>query len=121
MSHIKDRLSSYHDWMQDIVNSYKTITARDFLEMLEQLQDDLKQDEKENGWVPVSERLPESTLPVLCRVKSTTISCTETYIIGSCCNGCWFFQNDTVGTHSFPLCEYKVLAWMHLPESYEED
>lgn len=78
-------------------------------------------DEKENGWISVSERLPESTLPVLCRVKSTTISYTETYIIGSCCNGCWFFQNDTVGTHSFPLCEYKVLAWMHLPESYEED
>lgn len=72
-------------------------------------------------WIPVSERLPESTLPVLCRVKSTTISCTETYIIGSCCNGCWFFQNDTVGTHSFPLSEYKVLAWRPLPEPYKED
>lgn len=72
-------------------------------------------------WIPVSERLPESTLPVLCRVKSTTISCTETYIIGSYCKGCWFFQNDTVGTHSFPLSEYKVLAWMHLPEPYKED
>lgn len=73
------------------------------------------------NWIPVSERLPKSTLPVLCRVKSTTISCTETYIIGSYCNGCWFFQNDTAGTHSFPLSEYKVLAWMHLPEPYEED
>lgn len=59
MSHIKDRLSSYHDWMQDIVNRYKLVTARDFLEMIEQLQEDLKQDEKENGWIPVSERLPE--------------------------------------------------------------
>lgn len=73
------------------------------------------------NWIPVSERLSESTLPVLCWVKSTTISCTETYIIGSYCNGCWFFQNDTVGTHSFPLSEYKVSAWMHLPEPYEED
>lgn len=27
--------------------------------MLEQLQSDLEQDEKENGWIPVSERLPE--------------------------------------------------------------
>ena len=76
---------------------------------------------KSTNWIPVREKLPESTLPVLCRVKSTTISCTETYIIGSYCNGCWFFQNDTVGTHSFPLSEYKVLAWMHLPEPYEED
>lgn len=76
---------------------------------------------KSTNWIPVSEKLPESTLPVLCRVKSTTISCTETYIIASYCNGYWFFQNDTVGTHSFPLNEYKVLAWMHLPEPYEED
>ena len=62
MNHIKDRLSSYHDWMQDIVNRYKLVTARDFLEMIEQLQEDLKQDEKENGWIPVSERLPEAEL-----------------------------------------------------------
>ena len=47
MSHIKDRLSGYHDWMQDIVNRYKLVTARDFLEMIEQLQEDLEQDEKE--------------------------------------------------------------------------
>ena len=59
MSRIKDRLSNYHDWIQDIVNRYKLVTARDFLEMIEQLQDDLEQDEKENGWIPVSERLPE--------------------------------------------------------------
>lgn len=59
MSHIKDRLFSYHDWMQDIVNRYKLVTARDFLEMIEQLQEDLEQDEKENGWISVSERLPD--------------------------------------------------------------
>ena len=59
MSHIKDRLSSYHDWMQDIVNRYKLVTARDFLEMIEQLQEDLEQDEKENGWISVSDRLPD--------------------------------------------------------------
>lgn len=53
MSYIKDRLSSYHDWMQDVVNKYKLVTARDFLEMIEQLQEDLEQDEKENGWIPV--------------------------------------------------------------------
>lgn len=53
MSHIKDRLSDYHDWIQDIVNRYELITARDVLEMIEQLQDDLEQDEKENGCIPV--------------------------------------------------------------------
>lgn len=59
MSYIKDRLLSYHDWMQDIVNRYKLVTARDFLEMIEQLLNDLEQDEKENGWIPVSERVPD--------------------------------------------------------------
>lgn len=76
---------------------------------------------EENRWIPVSEGLPESTLPVLCRVRSTTISCTETFIIGSYCKRYWFFQNDTVGIHSFPLSEYKVLAWRPLPEPYEEN
>lgn len=33
MSHIKDRLSSYHDWMQDIVNRYKLVTARNQKEL----------------------------------------------------------------------------------------
>lgn len=121
MSHIKDRLTGYHDFVKKLADDHQMVLASDVLEMIEELQDDLEEDEKENGWIPVSERLPESTLPVLCRVKSTTISCTETYIIGSYCNGCWFFQNDTVGTHSFPLSEHKVLAWMHLPKPYKED
>ena len=72
MSHIKDRLSSYHDWMQDIVNRYKLVTARDFLEMIEQLQKDLEQDEKENGWIPVSERLPECCI---CCTKQDSCQC----------------------------------------------
>ena len=45
MSHIKDRLSSYHDLMQDIVNRRKLVTARVFLEIIEQLLADLEQDE----------------------------------------------------------------------------
>ena len=120
MSRIKDRLKQYKDKYSGRYK-YAGLYVKVIQDMIEQLQDDLEQDEKENGWIPVSERLPESTLPVLCRVKSTTISCTETYIIGSYCNGYWFFQNDTVGTHSFPLSEYKVLAWMSLPEPYKED
>ena len=107
MSHIKDRLSSYHDWMQDIVNRYKLVTARDFLEMLEQLQEDLKQDEKENGWIPVSERLPEddTTVLVSCKTRNgTTFVRCGYYVCGS-----WHLN-----------CE-GVKAWQPLPESYKED
>ena len=50
MSHIKDRLSNYHDFMKKLADDHQMILASDVLEMIEQLQDDLEQDEKENGW-----------------------------------------------------------------------
>ena len=51
MGHIKDRLSDYHDFMKKLANDHQMILASDVLEMIEQLQDDLEQDEKENGWI----------------------------------------------------------------------
>lgn len=76
-------------------------------------------EEYNNGWIPVSERLPESNKPVLCWVKSTTIASGETYIIGSCDNGYWFLQTYEIGTNSFPVKDYKVVAWQPLPEPYQ--
>ena len=112
MSHIKDRLSSYHDWMQDIVNRYKLVTARDFLEMIEQLQEDLEQDEKENGWIPVSERLPKTsgTYQVTCmdgRIYRSTYAKFQSKLKR------W----ELTGARSY----WKVTAWMPLPEPYKED
>lgn len=117
MSHIKNRLSSYHDWMQDIVNRYKLVTARDFLEMIEQLQEDLKQDEKENGWIPVSERLPE--------IKQNYGEC---YLVtdGRFCwmaywtpEKEWIFADCTNCKNKIDWTD--VVAWMPLPELYKED
>lgn len=112
MSHIKDRLSSYHDWMQDIVNRYKLVTARDFLEMIEQLQEDLEQDEKENGWISVSERLPEAsgTYQVTCmdgRIYRSTYAKFQSKLKR------W----ELTGARSY----WKVTAWMPLPKPYKED
>lgn len=47
MSHIKDRLTGYHDQFKKLAEQYEMISAKDVLEMIEQLQDDLEQDEKE--------------------------------------------------------------------------
>lgn len=107
MSRIKDRLSNYHDWIQGIVNRYKLVTARDFLEMIEQLQDDLEQDEKENGWIPASERLPadDTTVLVSCKTRNGTTFVRCEY----CAYGSWLLN-----------CE-GVKAWRPLPEPYEED
>lgn len=53
MGHIKDRLSDYHDFTKKLADDHQMVLASDVLEMIEQLQDDLEQDEKENGWIPV--------------------------------------------------------------------
>ena len=133
MNHIKDRLSSYHDWMQDIVNRYKLVTARDFLEMIEQLQEDLKQDEKENGWIPVSERLPEAELVyessynnkyesknVLIQTKRDEIF-SAYYIRTTYKNNKYkeeieWYTHGTGGRRMKVMS--KVVAWIPLPELY---
>ena len=58
MSHIKDRLNQYKDKYSDCYK-YAGVYVKVIQDMIEQLQDDLEQDEKEKGWIPVSERLPE--------------------------------------------------------------
>lgn len=58
MIHIKDGLKQYKDKYSDCYK-YAGVYVKVIQEMIEQLQDDLEQDEKENGWIPVSDRLPE--------------------------------------------------------------
>ena len=68
MSHIKDRLKQYADKYSDCYK-YAGIHVKVIQDMIEQLEGDLEQDKKENGWIPVSERLPEddTTVLVSCR------------------------------------------------------
>lgn len=53
MSHIKDRLKQYKDEYSKY-GEYDGLYVADVLEMLDQIKDNLEQDEKENGWIPVS-------------------------------------------------------------------
>lgn len=73
-----------------------------------------------NRWIPVTERLPEDNKDVLCWVKSTTISSGETYILGTCDRGFWFLKTYNIGSVSFPVRDYVVVAWRPLPEQYKE-
>lgn len=114
MSHIKDRLSVFYDWAKDIAGKCEMITARDFLDVIEQLQEDLEQDEKENGWIPASERLPEKCEDVLTSVKFT-----------GCLGRYGTFKKighiDYYGKWSGDCIGGEVIAWMPLPEPYKED
>lgn len=117
MSHIKDRLSDYHDFMKKLVDDHQMVLASDVLEMIEQLKDDLEQDEKENGWIPVSERLPEIKMPYEeCYLVTDGRFCWMAYYIRE---KEWIFADCT-------NCKNKIdwtgiVAWRPLPEPYKED
>lgn len=118
MSHIKDRLSDYHDWIQDIVNRYELITARDVLEMIEQLQDDLEHDEKENGWIPVDERLPEPEKYIAILLYNCDIPAIGRYTVDNEGGGTFRVGDQD---ESFLELDLFVKAWAPLPELHKED
>ena len=101
MSHIKDRLKQYKD-------EYSKYGKYDGL----YVADDLEQDEKENGWIPVSERLPDvsGTYQVTCmdgRIHRSTYAKFQSKLKR------W----ELTGARSY----WKVIAWMLLPKPYTED
>ena len=110
MRHIKDRLKQYKDKYSGRYK-YAELYVKVIQDMIEQLQDDLEQDEKENGWIPVSERLPESsgTYQVTCmdgRIYRSTYAKFQSKLKR------W----ELTGARSY----WKVTAWMPLPEPYKE-
>ena len=72
-------------------------------------------DSSTNGWIPCSERLPETNESVLCWAKSTARG-GDVCFVGSCHNGFWFLQSSA-DTHSFPG-QYVIVAWQPI-EPYQ--
>ena len=58
MSHIKDRLIQLKNEVENTGNG-AYFSKNNISKIVELLLADMEQDEKENGWIPVSERLPE--------------------------------------------------------------
>ena len=131
MSHIKDRLSDYHDFMKKLVDDHQMVLASDVLEMIEQLKDDLEQDEKENGWIPVSERFPEDEKEYLATLEKVYGAPEKFYGIANYLKfgdaGYWkekkygYLEWDKHSDGHGGTKLYKVIAWMPLPELYKED
>lgn len=117
MSHIKDRLSDYHDFMKKLVDDHQMILTSDVSEMIEQLKDDLEQDEKENGWIPVSERLPSPGKYVLVSFENFTLLMIGIYTVDD--DGGTFRISDK--DDSFLEYDLYVNAWMELPKCYREE
>lgn len=130
MIHIKDRLTNYHDWMKKLTERHEMITSKDVLDMIEQLLADLEQDEKENGWIPVSERLPEDereclvTLEKIYGTPEISMGIANYLKFGDA--GYWnekkygYLEWDKYSDGHGGTRMYKVIAWMPLPEPYKE-
>ena len=107
MSHIKDRLIQLkHELKNTGDEAY--FSKNNIQKIVELLLTDLEQDEKENGWIPVSERLPEDGTYIT-TLDGELVGQKEPFT-GMCGieNGKW----DDEGC---------VIAWMPLPEPYKED
>ena len=127
MSHIKDRLTYYNDFMKKLADYHQMIPASDVLKIIEELQDALEQDEKENGWIPVSDMPNCCGYQVLLTVenkfgqrevcKAFTNYMKEGKQL--------FYTNEKeycAELTSSKLSEaWKPIAWMELPERYEEE
>jgi hypothetical protein len=116
MIHIKERLMQYADKYSGCYK-YAGVYVKVIQDMIEQLLADLEEDEKENGWIPVSERLPDPSKYVLVSFENFAIPMIGIYTVDD--DGGTFRVNDE--DDSFLEYNLYVNAWMELPECYKED
>lgn len=117
MSHIRDRLIQLKNEVENTGNG-AYFSKNNISKIVELLFTDLEQDEKENGWIPVSERFPETDDYILLSFANYSIP-----IIGRCerdkdGNGIFYAGDDLISCLGNDLY---VNAWMELPERYRED
>mgnify|MGYP000445916162 CR=1 FL=1 len=110
MKHVKELLKKYIEADNQILEERDAFVT--FRELIDELQEAIEQDEKENGWIPVSERLPDvsGTYQVTCmdgRIHRSTYAKFQSKLKR------W----ELTGARSY----WKVIAWMPLPKPYEED
>lgn len=116
MSHIKDRLIQLKNEVENTGNG-AYLSKNNISKIVELLLADLEQDEKENGWIPVSERLPEES--------DYYMACIHDEILNKYyCRSEWLsINNNYYGELVWiDLKSYeKVVAWMPLPNPMKED
>ena len=112
MKHVKELLEKYIEADNQILEERDAFVT--YVELIDELQEAIEQDEKENGWIPVNERLPKKCEDVLTSVKFT-----------GCLGRYGTFKKighiDYYGKWSGDCSGGEVIAWQPLPESYKED
>lgn len=116
MSHIKDRLIQLKNEVENTGNG-AYFSKNNISKIVELLLADLEQDEKENGWIPVSERLPEIKMPYEeCYLVTDGRFCWMAYYIRE---KEWIFADCTNCKNKIDWTD--IVAWQPLPKPYKED
>lgn len=129
MKHVKELLKKYIEADNQILEERDAFVT--FYELIDELQEAIEQDEKENGWIPVSEKLPEDERE--CLVTLEKVYGTPEIFMGIASylkfgnDGYWnekkygYLEWDKYSDGHGGTKMYKVIAWMSLPEPYKED
>lgn len=130
MSRVRTRLEQYKTEMEN-KSQYKHGLPGSALDIVNTLLNDLEQDEKENGWIPVSERVPEDEKEYLVTLEKVYGTPEKLYGIANYLKfgdaGYWnekkygYLEWDKYSDGHGGTKMYKVIAWMPLPEPYKED
>lgn len=107
MSRVRTRLEQYKTEMEN-KSQYKHGLPGSALDIVNTLLNDLEQDEKENGWIPCSERLPENETNVIASFSSGTVTELR-HVANGIFHGIYEYSTKV------------IVAWRPLPEPYKED
>lgn len=129
MKHVKELLKKYIEADIQILEERDAFIT--YVELIDELQEAIEQDEKENGWIPVSERLPKDEKEYLVTLEKVYGTPEKLYGIASYLKfddaGYWnenkygYLEWDKYSDGHGGTKMYKVIAWMPLPEPYKED
>lgn len=129
MSRVRTRLEQYKTEMEN-KSQYKHGLPGSALDIVNTLLNDFEQDEKENGWIPVSEKLPEDEREYLVTLEK--VYGTPEIFMGIASylkfgnDGYWnekkygYLEWDKYSDGHGGTTMYKVIAWKPLPKPYEE-
>lgn len=130
MSRVRTRLEQYKAEIEK-KSQYKHGLPGSALDIVNTLLNDLEQDEKENGWIPVSERVQEDEKEYLVTLEKVYGTPEKLYGIANYLKfgdaGYWnekkygYLEWDKYSDGHGGTKMYKVIAWMPLPEPYKED
>nr|DAO29054.1 MAG TPA: Protein of unknown function (DUF551) [Caudoviricetes sp.] len=117
MSRVRTRLEQYKAEIEK-KSQYKHGLPGSALDIVNTLLDDLEQDEKENGWIPVSERLPDQDKYIAISLDNCDIPAIGRYTVDDEGGGTFRVGDQE---ESFLELNLVVNAWKPLPEPYKED